>query len=51
MLFYCPQEEAADSKAVRLKLFYHSDEAIHLASDVMPYLKTLACALFSECTL
>ncbi|MDK9735783.1 NAD-glutamate dehydrogenase [Vibrio sp. D404a] len=47
MLFYRPQEEAADSKAVRLKLFYHSDEPIHL-SDVMPMLENLGLRVIGE---
>ncbi len=44
MLFYRPQEEAADSKAVRLKLFYHSDEPIHCLM-LCQCLKTLAYVL------
>ncbi|MDN3697751.1 NAD-glutamate dehydrogenase [Vibrio cortegadensis] len=47
MLFYRPQEETADSKAVRLKLFYHSDEPIHL-SDVMPMLENLGLRVIGE---
>ncbi|MGF1711052.1 NAD-glutamate dehydrogenase [Vibrio kagoshimensis] len=47
MLFYRPQEEAADSKAVKLKLFYHSDEPIHL-SDVMPMLENLGLRVIGE---
>ncbi|MBW3697006.1 NAD-glutamate dehydrogenase [Vibrio sp. T187] len=47
MLFYRPQEEAADSKAVRLKLFYHSDDPIHL-SDVMPMLENLGLRVIGE---
>ena len=47
MLFYRPQEEAADSKAVRLKLFYHSDEPIHL-SDVMPMLENFGLRVIGE---
>lgn len=46
MLFYRPQEEAADSKAVRLKL-YHRDEPIHL-SDVMPMLENLGLRVIGE---
>ncbi|MEZ8245057.1 NAD-glutamate dehydrogenase [Vibrio splendidus] len=47
MLFYRPQEEATDSKAVRLKLFYHSDEPIHL-SDVMPMLENFGLRVIGE---
>ena len=47
MLFYRPQEEAADSKAVRLKLFYHSAEPIHL-SDVMPMLENFGLRVIGE---
>ncbi|NOH47025.1 NAD-glutamate dehydrogenase [Vibrio rotiferianus] len=46
MLFYRPQEEAAESKAVRLKL-YHRDEPIHL-SDVMPMLENLGLRVIGE---
>ncbi|KGK16935.1 NAD-glutamate dehydrogenase [Vibrio navarrensis] len=46
MLFYRPQELAADSKAVRLKL-YHRDEPIHL-SDVMPMLENLGLRVIGE---
>ncbi len=46
MLFYRPQEEAIDSKAVRLKL-YHRDEPIHL-SDVMPMLENLGLRVIGE---
>ncbi|MHC6527233.1 NAD-glutamate dehydrogenase [Vibrio proteolyticus] len=46
MLFYRPQEEASDSKAVRLKL-YHRDEPIHL-SDVMPMLENLGLRVIGE---
>ncbi|PMH46498.1 NAD-glutamate dehydrogenase [Vibrio sp. 10N.286.49.B3] len=46
MLFYRAQEEAKDSKAVRLKL-YHSDEPIHL-SDVMPMLENLGLRVIGE---
>ncbi|OEF30194.1 NAD-glutamate dehydrogenase [Vibrio rumoiensis] len=46
MLFYRPQEERADSKAVRLKL-YHRDEPIHL-SDVMPMLENLGLRVIGE---
>ncbi|MGL6056100.1 MAG: NAD-glutamate dehydrogenase domain-containing protein, partial [Vibrio metschnikovii] len=46
MLFYRPQEEAKDSKAVRLKL-YHRDEPIHL-SDVMPMLENLGLRVIGE---
>ncbi|WP_117235481.1 NAD-glutamate dehydrogenase [Vibrio maerlii] len=46
MLFYRPQEEQADSKAVRLKL-YHANEPIHL-SDVMPMLENLGLRVIGE---
>ncbi|MFV0446911.1 MAG: NAD-glutamate dehydrogenase [Vibrio sp.] len=46
MLFYRPQEESTDSKAVRLKL-YHCDEPIHL-SDVMPMLENLGLRVIGE---
>ncbi|NAW68784.1 NAD-glutamate dehydrogenase [Vibrio sp. V30_P3S12P165] len=46
MLFYRPQEEQKDSKAVRLKL-YHRDEPIHL-SDVMPMLENLGLRIIGE---
>lgn len=46
MLFYRPQEEKKDSKAVRLKL-YHRDEPIHL-SDVMPMLENLGLRVIGE---
>jgi glutamate dehydrogenase len=46
MLFYRPQEETKDSKAVRLKL-YHRDEPIHL-SDVMPMLENLGLRVIGE---
>lgn len=46
MLFYRPQEEKSDSKAVRLKL-YHRDEPIHL-SDVMPMLENLGLRVIGE---
>lgn len=46
MLFYRPQEEAMDSKAVRLKL-YHKDEPIHL-SDVMPMLENFGLLVIGE---
>ena len=46
MLFYRPQEEGTDSKAVRLKL-YHRDEPIHL-SDVMPMLENLGLRVIGE---
>ncbi len=46
MLFYRPQEEAKNSKAVRLKL-YHRDEPIHL-SDVMPMLENLGLRVIGE---
>ncbi|SHO56447.1 NAD-glutamate dehydrogenase [Vibrio quintilis] len=46
MLFYRPQEEATDSKVVKLKL-YHRDEPIHL-SDVMPMLEKLGLRVNRE---
>ncbi|NGN96691.1 NAD-glutamate dehydrogenase [Grimontia sp. S25] len=46
MLFYRPQEEPKDSRAVRLKLF-QKDEAIHL-SDVMPMLENLGLRVIGE---
>ncbi|MGF1703417.1 NAD-glutamate dehydrogenase [Photobacterium makurazakiensis] len=46
MLFYRPQEEAADSRFVKLKLF-HRDEPIHL-SDVMPMLENLGLRVIGE---
>lgn len=46
MLFYRPQEEPSDSKAVHLKL-YHSDEPIHL-SDVLPMLENLGLRVIGE---
>lgn len=46
MLFYRPQEEAIDSKSVRLKL-YHKDEPIHL-SDVMPMLENFGLVVIGE---
>lgn len=46
MLFYRPQEENKDSKAVRLKL-YHRAEPIHL-SDVMPMLENLGLRVIGE---
>ncbi|MGB2080034.1 MAG: NAD-glutamate dehydrogenase domain-containing protein, partial [Vibrio sp.] len=46
MLFYRPQEEAAESKAVRLKL-YHKDKPIHL-SDVMPMLENFGLLVIGE---
>ncbi|MDN2481137.1 NAD-glutamate dehydrogenase [Vibrio agarivorans] len=46
MLFYRPQELAADSDAVRLKL-YHRNEPIHL-SDVMPMLENLGLRVIGE---
>ncbi|MDR9828676.1 NAD-glutamate dehydrogenase [Vibrio sp. FNV 38] len=46
MLFYRPQELAADSNAVRLKL-YHRNEPIHL-SDVMPMLENLGLRVIGE---
>ncbi|MFD2176588.1 NAD-glutamate dehydrogenase [Veronia pacifica] len=46
MLFYRRQEEATDSKAVRLKLF-QKDDTIHL-SDVMPMLENLGMRVIGE---
>ncbi|WP_419209657.1 NAD-glutamate dehydrogenase [Photobacterium leiognathi subsp. mandapamensis] len=46
MLFYRPQEESADSTAVKLKLF-HRNEPIHL-SDVMPMLENLGLRVIGE---
>ncbi|PSW14818.1 NAD-glutamate dehydrogenase [Photobacterium sanctipauli] len=46
MLFYRPQEEASDSRFVKLKLF-HRDEPIHL-SDVMPMLENLGLRVIGE---
>ncbi|KLV06880.1 MULTISPECIES: NAD-glutamate dehydrogenase [Photobacterium] len=46
MLFYRPQEEATDSRYVKLKLF-HRDEPIHL-SDVMPMLENLGLRVIGE---
>ncbi|MZI93267.1 NAD-glutamate dehydrogenase [Vibrio sp. CAIM 722] len=46
MLFYRPQEERSNSKAVRLKL-YHRAEPIHL-SDVMPMLENLGLRVIGE---
>lgn len=46
MLFYRPQEEAADSCVVKLKLF-HRDQPIYL-SDVMPMLENLGLRVVGE---
>ncbi len=46
MLFYRPQEEAADSNAVRLNLF-HKDKPIHL-SDVLPMLENFGLRVIGE---
>lgn len=46
MLFYRPQEEKADSKAVRLNLF-HKDNPIHL-SDVLPMLENFGLRVIGE---
>ena len=46
MLFYRPQEEKADSKAVRLNLF-HKDHPIHL-SDVLPMLENFGLRVIGE---
>ena len=46
MLFYQPQEEKANSKAVRLNLF-HKDKPIHL-SDVLPMLENFGLRVIGE---
>ena len=46
MLFYRPQEERDDSKAVRLNLF-HKDHPIHL-SDVLPMLENFGLRVIGE---
>ncbi|WJG11293.1 NAD-glutamate dehydrogenase [Aliiglaciecola sp. LCG003] len=46
MLFYRPQEEGPDSKAVKLKLF-HRDEPIHL-SAVLPMLEHFGLRVIDE---
>lgn len=46
MLFYRPQEERAESKAVRLNLF-HKDHPIHL-SDVLPMLENFGLRVIGE---
>lgn len=46
MLFYRPQEEAPDSKAVKLKLF-HRKEPIHL-SAVLPMLENFGLRVIDE---
>lgn len=46
MLFYRPQEEQDDSKAVRLNLF-HKDHPIHL-SDVLPMLENFGLRVIGE---
>ncbi len=46
MLFYRPQEESFDSKAVHLKL-YHREQPIHL-SDVLPMLENLGLRVVGE---
>ncbi|MBU2204846.1 MAG: NAD-glutamate dehydrogenase, partial [Gammaproteobacteria bacterium] len=46
MLFYRPQEEKAESKAVRLNLF-HKDHPIHL-SDVLPMLENFGLRVIGE---
>jgi glutamate dehydrogenase len=46
MLFYRPQEEGPDSKAVKLKLF-HSNEPIHL-SAVLPMLENFGLRVIDE---
>lgn len=46
MLFYRPQEESAESKAVKLKLF-HRNEPIHL-SAVLPMLENFGLRVIDE---
>ncbi|WP_077342784.1 NAD-glutamate dehydrogenase [Pseudocolwellia agarivorans] len=46
MLFYQPQEESADSRLVKLKLF-HLGEPIHL-SDVLPILENFGLRVIGE---
>ncbi|MCH8536463.1 MAG: NAD-glutamate dehydrogenase [Alkalimonas sp.] len=46
MLFYQPQEEKSNSKAVRLNLF-HKDKPIHL-SDVLPMLENFGLRVIGE---
>jgi glutamate dehydrogenase len=46
MLFYRPQEEAADSEVVKLKL-YHKNVPIHL-SDVLPMLENFGLRVIDE---
>jgi len=46
MLFYQPQEEKADSRSVKLKLF-HSGEPLHL-SDVLPMLENFGLRVIGE---
>jgi len=46
MLFYRPQEETADSRLVKLKLF-HLGEPIHL-SDVLPILENFGLRVIGE---
>ncbi|MBY0416675.1 MAG: NAD-glutamate dehydrogenase, partial [Pararheinheimera sp.] len=46
MLFYRPQEDRNDSKAVRLNLF-HKDHPIHL-SDVLPILENFGLRVIGE---
>ncbi|MCC5825723.1 NAD-glutamate dehydrogenase [Alkalimonas sp.] len=46
MLFYQPQEEKTNSKAVRLNLF-HKDKPIHL-SDVLPMLENFGLRVIGE---
>lgn len=46
MLFYRPQEEGKESKAVRLNLF-HKDHPIHL-SDVLPMLENFGLRVIGE---
>tara|TARA_R110000803_G_scaffold210813_1_gene283889 strand:- start:28272 stop:33116 length:4845 start_codon:yes stop_codon:yes gene_type:complete len=46
MLFYQPQEEDADSRFVKLKLF-HSGEPLHL-SDVLPMLENFGLRVIGE---
>ena len=46
MLFYQPQEESANSRLVKLKLF-HSGELLHL-SDVLPMLENFGLRVIGE---
>lgn len=46
ILFYCPQEQIAESNIVKLKL-YHKNEPIHL-SDVLPILENFGLRVVDE---